>query len=123
MKLHERIATTISAVAWLLVVNALANAQFSGGGASVSPDQLAAAQAALQAQITPIQTWQQGTTQKASAVPTSGPGAGLCQETIVPSNIVSSAGVAGTSGSCSLIVMCGTSSAYVVKQINVGGGC
>lgn len=60
---------------------------------------------------------------KAASVPASGPGAGLCVETIVPSPMVVSGGVTGSAGTCSLIVQCGTSATYVVKQFNVGSGC
>ncbi len=71
-----------------------------------------AAQASQAAQVT-----------KQATIPAAGPGAGLCKQTIVPSEIVTSAGMAGTVGTCSRILQCGTSSAYVVTQFNVGGGC
>lgn len=76
-------------------------------------DALAAAVSAAQAA--------QGT--KQSSIPTAGPGAGLCRLTVVPSPLVSSGGVAGTAGTCSRIVQCGTSADYVVTQFNVGSGC
>lgn len=77
----------------------------------------------LQSQITPLSTWSASMQTKMTALPVSGPGAGQCSQTIVPSNLISYSGVAGVAGSCSLIVMCGTSSAYVVKEMNVGSGC
>lgn len=60
---------------------------------------------------------------KQSNIPTTGPGAGLCRLTVVPSNIVSAGGVAGTAGTCSRIVQCGTDPTPVVTQFNIGGGC
>lgn len=63
----------------------------------------------------------QGT--KASSIPTTGPGAGKCSLTVVPSELVQSGGMVGTAGTCSRIVQCGTSSQYVVTQFNVGSGC
>lgn len=65
----------------------------------------------------------QTTAMTSTTVPASGPGAGLCKETIVPGPSVSSGGVTGTTGTCAAIIQCGTSSAYVVKQLNVGSGC
>lgn len=60
---------------------------------------------------------------KQASIPASGPGAGICKETVVPGNLVTSGGVTGTAGTCSLIVQCGTSATYIVKQFNVGSGC
>lgn len=60
---------------------------------------------------------------KASGIPVAGPGAGLCIDTIVPSPLIVSGGITGSSGTCSIIVQCGTSATYVVKQFNVGSGC
>lgn len=60
---------------------------------------------------------------KAAGIPASGPGAGLCADTIVPSPLIVSGGITGSSGTCSIIVQCGTSATYVVKQFNVGSGC
>ena len=59
---------------------------------------------------------------KLDAVPTTGPGAGLCRLSVVPSELVASGGVTGTAGTCSRIVQCGTSAVYVVVQFNIGGG-
>jgi hypothetical protein len=66
---------------------------------------------------------QASSTTKQATIPTDGPGAGLCRQTIVPSEMVTSAGIAGTPGTCSRILQCGTSSTYVITQFNVGGGC
>lgn len=60
---------------------------------------------------------------KLSAVPVTGPGAGKCRFSVVPSNIIQSGGVTGTAGTCSRIVQCGTSGVYVVAQFNIGDGC
>jgi hypothetical protein len=66
---------------------------------------------------------QAASTTKQSSIPASGPGAGLCRQTIVPSDLVTSGGMTGTAGTCSRILQCGTSAAYVVTQFNVGSGC
>lgn len=60
---------------------------------------------------------------KLDAVPATGPGAGKCRFSVVPSNLIQSGGVTGTPGTCSRIVQCGTSGAYVVAQFNIGDGC
>lgn len=60
---------------------------------------------------------------KLDAVPTTGPGPGKCRFSVVPSNLIQSGGVTGTPGTCSRIVQCGTSGAYVVAQFNIGDGC
>jgi hypothetical protein len=62
-------------------------------------------------------------TAKQGSIPTAGPGAGLCRQTIVPSELVTSGGITGTAGTCSRILQCGTSAQYVVTQFNVGSGC
>lgn len=60
---------------------------------------------------------------KVTAIPTAGPGAGLCKISVVPSELVTSGGVVGTAGTCTRIVQCGTDAGYVVVQFNIGGGC
>lgn len=60
---------------------------------------------------------------KLDAVPLTGPGPGKCRFSVVPSNLIQSGGVTGTPGTCSRIVQCGTSGAYVVAQFNIGDGC
>lgn len=60
---------------------------------------------------------------KATSIPATGPGAGKCTLTVVPSELVQSGGIVGTPGTCSRVVQCGTSAQYVVTQFNIGGGC
>lgn len=62
-------------------------------------------------------------TTKQATIPATGPGPGQCRQTIVPSELVTSAGMTGTPGTCSRILQCGTSATYVVTQFNVGAGC
>lgn len=57
---------------------------------------------------------------KLAAIPTSGPGAGLFAEYVVPSNLTTPPGPAGA---CSKIAMAGTSAAYLIEAPNVGSGC
>lgn len=105
----------LSAVAAFAVIGSVAAQQSSLSG-FVSRDDLDSMQAAITAS-------QAAQGAKQAAIPTTGPGAGLCRLTVVPSNLVSSGGVAGTAGTCSRIVQCGTSADYVVTQFNVGSGC
>lgn len=93
---------------------------FSSGVSQATFD---AAMANVQGQVTPLQTWAQSMTVKAASIPASGPGAGICLETIVPSNLVTSGGVTGSAGTCAMVVQCGTSATYIVKQMNIGSGC
>lgn len=78
---------------------------------------------ASQADLQAILDTQSAQTVKQPSVPATGPGAGLCRQTIVPSDLVTSGGVTGTAGTCSRVLQCGTSAQYVVTQFNVGSGC
>lgn len=92
-------------------------------GYFASPTTDLSSYATTQALADAIAGIQAGSTVKQPAVPSTGPGAGLCRQTIVPSELVTSGGVTGTAGTCSRILQCGTSGTYVVTQFNVGSGC
>lgn len=68
----------------------------------------------------PVPTPAVPTPNSLSAIPTSGPGAGVCIEAYVPARLTSPP---GTTGTCSEIQMCGTSSTYTIISTNVGNGC
>lgn len=61
-----------------------------------------------------------GAIAKLAAIPTAGPGAGICADYWVPSNLTTPA---GATGSCSKISMCGISTAYTIQTASVGAGC
>lgn len=55
-----------------------------------------------------------------TSIPTAGPGLGLCLRAYVPAGLTTPP---GTTGTCSLIEMCGTSVNYNIVTTNTGNGC
>jgi hypothetical protein len=104
---------------------ALAQSQCASCSAPVPPYTDAQAQAAnataiANAQAAAVAAAVSAAIPKLSAVPSSGPGAGLCKFSVVPAVGLTPAGTAGT---CAEVVQCGTSATYSIVVSYVGNGC
>lgn len=116
-----RFAVLFSLTAWLwfgvAIERAFAQMAYSPPAYTDAQAQAANAASIAAAQANAIALSQP---QLLTSIPTSGPGLGLCLRAYVPSGLTFPP---GTTGTCSLIEMCGTSVIYNIITTNTGNGC